>query len=242
MLLKLEGTRMKFAGILKITVIIAALLLVRGVCHAQFYVTGDDPGRLKWYTIDTDHFRIIYPKGDDSLAFDYARNLEKYSRSVSRTTGYEISGGWGTKMPVVLHTYNGENGSVAWAPKRMDLYTIPSPYSPEPLPWKKMLAIHESRHVTQMQFGMTRAMKPFNWFFGEMFNILVSLVYPGISAMEGDCVITETAYTSSGRGRTSEFLNYYRIAFDQGITRPYVKWRYGSERYYVPNYYSLGLR
>ena len=231
---------MKSAGILKISIVIVTMFLVRDVCHAQFFVTGDDPGRLKWLSIDTDHFRIIYPKGDDSLAFDYARNLEKYSGSVSRTTGYEISGGWGTKMPVVLHTYNGENGSVAWAPKRMDLYTIPSPYSPEPLPWKKMLAIHESRHVTQMQFGMTRAMKPFNWFFGEMFNILVSLVYPGISAMEGDCVITETAYTSSGRGRTSEFLNYYRIAFDQGITRPYVKWRYGSERYYVPNYYSLG--
>ena len=232
---------MKYKLCLKLILVSAALFILPQFCLAQFYVTGDDPGRLKWKSVDTDHYRIIYPNGDDSLAFLYGRNLEKYRNSVSRTTGYLTSGGWGTKMPVVLHTWNGENGSVAWAPKRMDLFTIPSPYSPEPLPWHKMLAIHENRHVSQMQFAMTRALKPFNYIFGEMFNIACSLFYPGISAMEGDAVITETAYSTSGRGRTAEFLNYYRIAFDQGINdRSYYKWRYGSQRFYVPNYYSLG--
>ena len=130
---------------------------------AQFYVTGDDPGRLKWNYIDTDSYRIIYPSESDSLAHVYARKLEKFKVPVSRSSGYITGEGDGKLMPVVLHTYNGSNGSVAWAPKRMDLFTIPSAYEPKALPWEQMLAIHESRHVTQMQFGMTKALKPFNW-------------------------------------------------------------------------------
>lgn len=215
------------------------LLLAIGA-SAQFYVTGDDPGRLKWYSVDTDNFRIIYPEGNDSLAMVYGRNLEYFRPDVGRTSGYQAGGPGRLRMPVVLHSWNTSNGSVAWAPKRMDLFSIPSAYNPEPIPWEKMLAVHESRHVTQMQYGMTKAMKPFNWFFGEMFNVLVAVTYPGISTMEGDAVITETAYTDSGRGRTSDFLNYYRVAFDSGVRRDWVQWRFASQRNYGPNYYSLG--
>lgn len=216
------------------------MLLLAVGASAQFYVTGDDPGRLRWYSLDTDNFRIIYPEGNDSLARVYGRNLEIFRPDVGRTSGYQAGGPGKLRMPVVLHAWNTSNGSVAWAPKRMDLFSIPSAYDPEPLPWEKMLAVHESRHVTQMQYGMTKAMRPFNWFFGEMFNVLVAVTYPGISTMEGDAVITETAYTASGRGRTSDFLNYYRVAFDSGVRRDWVQWRFASQRNYAPNYYSLG--
>ena len=47
------------------------MLLLPMVAGAQFYVTGDDPGRLRWYTLDTDNYRIIYPEGNDSLARVY---------------------------------------------------------------------------------------------------------------------------------------------------------------------------
>lgn len=207
---------------------------------AQFYVTGDDPGRLKWYSMDTPDFRIIYPEGNDSLARVYGKNLERFRVPVSRTSGYLPGGPDRKRMPVVLHTWNTSNGSVAWAPKRMDLFAIPSAYDPEPLPWSTMLAVHESRHVSQMQFGMTNAMKPFNWFFGEMFNVLVSVLYPGISTMEGDAVVTETAYTRSGRGRTADFLDYYRVAADEGLTRSWAQWRFASQKHYSPTYYALG--
>ncbi len=217
-----------------------AAFLLPFVASAQFYVTGDDPGRLRWYSIETDNFKIIYPEGTDSLARVYAEKIERYRIPVSLTTGYISGQGDGRKMPVVMHAYNAANGSVAWAPKRMDLFTIPSAYDPEPLPWSTMLSIHESRHVTQMQFGMTRAQRPFTWFFGEMWNILVSILYPGISNMEGDAVITETAWTPSGRGRTADFLNYYWVAFDNGDFRKWDKWRFVSQENYSPSYYSLG--
>ncbi len=221
-------------------IIILVLLLIPSLAQAQFYVTGDDPGNLKWNFIDTDNFRVIYPCGSDSLARKYAFELEKYKIPVSRTTGYVAGQGDGRLMPVVMHTYNANNGSVAWAPKRMDLFTIPSAYDPEPMPWSTMLAVHEGRHVTQMQFGMTGFQKPFTYAFGQMWNILVSLLYPGLYLIEGDAVMAETALTSSGRGRTADFLNYYRIAFDNGDFRSWNVWNNNSQRNYTPDHYALG--
>ena len=217
-----------------------ALMLFPALASAQFYVTGDDPGKLKWRYKDTENFRVIYPEGTDSLANVYGSKLEAYRVPVSLTTGYLAGGQGRRRMPVVMHAYNTSNGSVAWAPKRMDLFTIPSAYDPEPLPWSTMLSVHEGRHVTQMQFGMTRAQRPFGWAFGEMWNILVSIVYPGMYFIEGDAVVAETALTRSGRGRVADFLNYYRVAFDASDMRNWNRWLYGSQRHYTPNYYALG--
>lgn len=218
---------------------LVAILIPLSV-SAQFYVTGDDPGKARWYSVETDNFKIIYPEGTDSLARVYARKIEGLRIPVSLTAGYASGDGNGNKLPVVMHAYNAANGSVAWAPERMDLFTIPSAYNPEPLPWSTMLSVHESRHISQMQFGMTKALKPFNFVFGEMWNILVSLIYPGIALMEGDAVVTETAWTPSGRGRTADFLNYYWVAFDNGDFRTWDQWRFPSQVNFVPNYYSLG--
>ena len=215
-------------------------LLIPSIAQAQFYVTGDDPGKLRWNYIDTDNFRVIYPDGADSLARVYAFELEKYKIPVSRGTGYMAGHGDGRLMPAVLHTYNGANGSVAWAPKRMDLFTLPTAYEPDPVPWSTMLAIHEGRHVTQMQFGMTNNQRYFGYAFGQMWNILVSMLYPGMFLIEGDAVMTETALTPSGRGRTADFLNYYRVAFDHGDYRPWDKWLFKSQKHYTPDHYSLG--
>ena len=221
-------------------IIFIVSLLIPSIAQAQFYVTGDDPGKLKWNYIDTDNFRVIYPQGADSLAKEYGYKLEKYKIPVSRSTGYMAGHGDGKLMPAVLHAYNGSNGSVAWAPKRMDLFTLPTAYDPEPMPWSTMLAVHEGRHVTQMQFGMTGSQKYFSYAFGEMWNILVSLLYPGLYLIEGDAVMAETALTPSGRGRTADFLNYYRVAFDNGDFRSWDRWLFGSQKHYAPDHYALG--
>lgn len=215
-------------------------ILISFSASAQFYVNGDDPGKLKWNYMDTDSYRIIYPSESDSLARVYARKLETFKIPVSRTTGYKVGDGDGKLMPVVMHTYKGSNGSVAWAPRRMDFYTLPSAYDVEPLPWSTMLSVHESRHVTQMQFGMTGNQRFFGYAFGEMWNILVSILYPKMYFIEGDAVMAETALTPSGRGRTADFLNYYRIAFDNGDFRGWAQWLYGSQRNYYPDHYAVG--
>ena len=221
-------------------ILIYILLLLPLSMSAQFYVTGDDPGRLKWNYIDTESYRIIYPQGSDSLARVYGRKLEKYKVPVSRTSGYMTGEGDGKIMPVVLHAYNDANGSVAWAPKRMDLFSIPSAYEPVAMPWSTMLSVHESRHVTQMQFGLTGKLRVGKWIIGEGWNIAAFLLYPSLTTMEGDAVVMETALTPSGRGRTADFLNYYWVAFDQGDFRKWFKWRYMSQLRYSPTNYALG--
>ena len=220
--------------------LLIALLFLPLTLSAQFFVTGDDPGKLKWNYIDTESYRIIYPQGADSLARVYGRKLEKYKIPVSRTSGYMTGDGDGEIMPVVIHAFNDANGSVAWAPKRMDMFAVPSAYDPEPMPWSTMLSVHESRHVTQMQFGMTEKHKPGKWFLGQGWNILAFLLYPGTSKTEGDAVVAETALTPSGRGRTADFLNYFWVALDQGDTRKWFQWRYVSQLNYSPTYYALG--
>lgn len=224
-------------------IILLLSFLIPAAASAQFFVTGDDPGRLKWSYIESDNFRIIYPQGSDSLALVYGRSLEKFRIPVSRSMGYLPCGPANSlnhKMPVVLHTHFGNNGSVAWAPKRMDLYAIPGAYAPDPTPWHTQLAVHELRHVSQMQFGLTGRLKPGNYIFGEMWNGLAAILYPGTANMEGDAVIAETALTRSGRGRISDFLNYYRVAFDNGEYRKWGNWRFPSQKNYSPNHYALG--
>lgn len=219
------------------------LLLIPFTASGQFYITGDDPGKLRWSSIESDNFKIIYPEGSDSLAYLYGRYLERFRIPVSRSMRYLPCGPdnpFNHKMEIVLHTYYGNNGSVAWTPKRMDLYAIPGAYSPDPSPWNEHLAVHELRHVSQMQFGLTKTLKPGNYIFGQMWNGLATILYPGTEFMEGDAVIAETAFTRSGRGRTSDFLNYYRVAFDNGDYRKWGHWRFASQRDYLPNHYALG--
>ena len=225
---------------MRILKLLLLYILIPITASAQFYVTGDDPGKLKWNSIDTESYRIIYPQGADSLAKVYGRKLEKYKIPVSRTSGYMTGEGDGKIMPVVMHAYNDANGSVAWAPKRTDLFTIPSAYSPEPMPWSTMLSIHESRHVTQMQFGLTEKHKVGKWILGDGWNMIAFLLYPNLTSMEGDAVVMETALSPSGRGRTADFLNYYWVAFDHGDFRDWFKWRFVSQLRYSPTYYALG--
>lgn len=208
---------------------------------AQFYSLGDDPGRTRWYSIESPEYRIIYPEGLDSLARVYGSLLEKYRIPVSRSAGYVPGEMTRRKTPVILHPYNAlSNGSVAWAPRRMDLITSPEASGAEAMPWEKMLAIHESRHVAQMQFGMSHAFRPFYWLFGEMAAGAMAGLYPERWMLEGDAVVAETALTDAGRGRSAGFLNYFMAAFDNGDFRNWNRWRYGSYRYYTPDRYAVG--
>ncbi len=217
-----------------------AMLLLPVAASAQFYTAGDDPAG-KWYSIESPNYKVLYQKGMDSLAREYAKSLEKYRVPVSLTSGFLPGQALKVKMPVVLHSYNAmSNGSVAWAPKRMDAYTLPDMYGSEAQPWIDQLAVHESRHISQMQFGISRAWRPFKYIFGEMFNGLSTGLLTEISFLEGDAVIAETELTRTGRGRSADFLNYYMVCFDQGDLRDWDRWRYGSQKYYTPNHYASG--
>lgn len=224
---------------MKKTVLALLILLSAAVTgHAQFYLAGDDPGNLRWRSIESAHYQIIYPLGADSLAYRYGRALEQFRVPVGRSLDMTPGKGQKSKMPVVLHTHNTyANGSVGWAPKRLDLFTIPEPYGSDPIPWHLQLASHEPRHQSQMQFGAGSFLTILS---GQAWAPVAWQLYLERAIGEGDAVAVETGLASGTRARTADFLNYYRVVLDQGDYRSWDRWRYGSYKHYTPDLYKLG--
>lgn len=217
------------------------LLLAAFSARAQLFSSGDDPGRVKWSTVSSDHFRLIYPAGNDSLALRYGLALERYLEPVGASIGYSPNARYRRPMPVILHAYTAKaNGSVVWAPRRMDLFTRPQSLAPEPLEWITELAVHESRHVAQMQFARDRGFGILNALTGQLFTGAMAALYPGPALLEGDAVAAETGLTQAGRGRSADFLEFYRVSFADGDFRNWYRWRWGSQKLYTPDHYRAG--
>ena len=90
-------------------IIILVLLGLPFMAEAQFYSVGDDPGRLKWYSIESRNYRIIYPRGLDSLARVYGEKLEQYRLPVGASAGYFPGEMTRQKLPVILHACNAQS-------------------------------------------------------------------------------------------------------------------------------------
>ncbi|MBO7069851.1 MAG: hypothetical protein J6W09_00985 [Bacteroidales bacterium] len=213
-----------------------------GIARGQVYTLGADPVEVKWKSLETEHFRLVYPEATDSLAREYAKSLESFVHTTEPSIGFYPNQFYKKKMPVIFHAYSAtSNGMVSWAPRRMELFTNADLYDPESTPWMTQLTVHEGRHVAQMQFPRR------NWLFGSLEYLLGDLstgaattIYPGQALMEGDAVAAETALTNSGRGRTSDFLEYYHVALSDSLYRDFWQWRYGSQKRYTPDYYRAG--
>jgi len=209
--------------------------------EAQIVTTGNDPGAVRWSTIGSDVYKIIYPRGLDSLARVYAAALEQVRLPVSGSIGYVPNQSYSRPMPVVLHAYTANsNGMVAWTPRQTHLYTTPDPFNPQPLPWVEQLVVHESRHIAQMQYVNSGPYRPFRYITGELFAGAAAALYCGPAFFEGDAVLAETELSKAGRGRSGDFLEYMRLSFLSGDTRNYWRWRYGSQKLYTPDHYRVG--
>ena len=227
----------------RLLLIFALTAAVSFSASAQFSPDGDNPMGLKWSSMSTRDYRIIYPTGSDSLARAYGLELQRFVPMLKGSLGFSPNMMYKKPHPVVLNTlYGTSNGSVAWAPRRMSLYTFPDPYGPEAIPWMTSLAVHEGRHVAQLQFSNSGSFRGIHWLFGEMLDGVLDAVYPGPHLLEGDAVVAETALTENGRGRAADFLGYFNMAMDQGDFRNWYRWRYGSLKYYTPDHYLIGYQ
>lgn len=220
----------------KILLLISAILLSHTAMMGQFVINGGTPASTRWMQVKGDRYKVIYPQGADSLAKRYLWLLEQNSSAVMLGLGGIKPAG----IPVVL--YNGtanSNGMVVWAPKRMELFTLPMRPS-YPVRWEEQLAVHESRHVGQMTHFTKGIYKLGTVLIGQQAPSLGVGIYPSRWMLEGDAVVAETELTNSGRGRNAEFMEYYRAAFLEGDIRRWERWKQGSYKYYTPNLYAMG--
>ncbi len=144
-------------------------------------------------------------------------------------------------VPIVLHPYSVySNGVVTWAPGRVELITTPPASGSYSQMWDRQLVSHELRHVAQISKFEEGVFKPLSWLIGEQAAGIGVGLYLDKFTLEGDAVISETEFSSSGRGRDPSFLMFYKAAFLEGDTRNLQRWKLGSGKKYTPDYYSLG--
>jgi len=203
----------------------------------QYFTTGEDPATLRWEQFSTCHFRLIYPAGFRENAFRMADILEYYREKVARPLNHDPG-----KIPVILHNHTAEsNGFVAWAPKRIELFTTP-PQNIYPHNWLQQLALHEYRHVVQvdkLNRGFTRVL---SYLGGEQVPGAVTSML-GDWFLEGDAVYAETLLSPSGRGRLPSFeMNMRARALEEDKFYRFDEILLGSYKTYVPDYYEYGYQ
>jgi len=205
------------------------------ISKAQYFQTGQDPASLKWRQINTENFQIIYPNYYENQAQKLASIMEIVYKKGGQTLKYQPK-----KISIILHTQTVKsNGLVAWAPKRAEFYTIPHQgiYAQD---WIEQLAIHEFRHVVQIDKINSELPKIIKIILGEQGTALVFGAYLPWWFTEGDAVVSETAFSNSGRGRFPSFLMELKaLAVEKGNYK-YDKAYNGSYNNYVPDHYQLG--
>jgi hypothetical protein len=204
---------------------------------AQFFTWGQDPASLRWKQIQTPNFQLIFPDNYMDQAAYIADVLEYAYELGSNSLGHRPR-----KVSVIIHSQTViPNGFVSWAPARLEMFTNP-PATNDGSDWLEGLAVHEFRHVVQidkLNQGITRLL---TLLLGEQATgIMVGLFYP-LWWMEGDAVVAETALTPGGRGRIPAFEQGLRAQVLEKGLYSFDKALLGSFRDHVPNYYELGYQ
>ncbi|TKG94358.1 hypothetical protein EYV94_13840 [Puteibacter caeruleilacunae] len=218
-----------------IGILVGLLFSIVYSVSAQYYETGQDPASVKWKQINTLNFQIIYPNKFEQKAKYLANVLREVYLRAGETLEHEPG-----KISVILHNQTvRSNGLVAWAPKRMELFTTPHQgiYAQD---WLEQLAIHEFRHVVQIDKinqelpGILKAL------LGQHAAALTIGAYVPFWFLEGDAVATETALTNSGRGRLPKFLMETNAQLAEKGLYSYYKAYLGSYKDFVPDHYKMG--
>src|SRR5579872_705895 len=222
--------------VLRLSFICFGLLFLSTYAGAQVF--GGNPPSLKWRQLNTDTARIIYPAGLDSPAQEVAAIVHRLSRTTLSTIGQSQR-----KINIVLQNQTTiANGYVGLAPFRSEFQLTPEQNSFDlgSLPWEKMLAIHEYRHVQQYNNFRVGLSGAFYYLFGEGGQAFANSLSVPNWFWEGDAVYQETLVSDQGRGRLPFFFNGYRSLWAGGKDYSWMKLRNGSFRDYVPNWYPLG--
>ena len=196
-----------------------------------------NPPDIKWKYIETGIYTIIFPEEITQKAKDVADLLQHYEKF-----NYSNLNTKKRKIPIVLINQNTEpNGFVSPAPYYSHFFTTPSSF--DGIEWFRGLAVHEGRHMVQMNKLREGTGKTI-WraVFGDIGTGIFSILYIPPWYLEGDAVVMETALTHGGRGRLPYFLLWQRALELNDERYSYYKMYLGSYDAMYPrnDHYRLG--
>ena len=214
------------------------LLLFNFVATAQV-VLENNPSSLKWRQVKTPNFRVIFPKGFEEQGQRVANTLEHIRTQESKSMGIPPR-----KISIVLQNQSSlSNGFVSILPRRSEFYTMPAQdYNfIGTNDWLNLLMSHEYRHVVQYQHAIRGFNKVFYYLFGA--TTLAGMAQAAAPGWfwEGDAVVTETAFTPSGRGKIPNFGLVFKTNLLEGREFNYHKQYLRSYKHNIPNEYVLGF-
>lgn len=201
-------------------------------------VLNNNPPALSWYKINTPNFRILYPQGFEFQAQRMANTLEHIRQAESRTLGVSTK-----RISVILQNQNAiSNGFVSLIPRRSEFYAMPPQnYNfTGTTEWLDQLASHEYRHVVQFDKANRGFNKLLYYAFGPATLAAMSVTAVPQWFWEGDAVVTETAFTSGGRGKIPNFGLVFRTNLLEGREFNYHKQYLRSYKHNIPDHYVFG--
>ncbi|TCO09818.1 TolB family protein [Natronoflexus pectinivorans] len=214
---------------------IFVLLVLSFSVLSQYYSSGSDPARLRWNQIKTPAIRIVFEESLEKEALRLAAFIDSMAPHISGTLKHQPR-----RVDVLIHNHTVySNGFVSWAPRRTEFFSTPH-QNIGSTDWLEHLAIHEYRHVVQidkLNQGFTRIL---SYFTGQQAVGGVLGMYLPMWFLEGDAIIAETALTNSGRGRSFEFNRELKAQLVEKGKFSYDKAYMGSFRDHVPDYYKMG--
>ena len=198
---------------------------------SQIFSNSQNPLSVKWRSISSSGFEIIYPTDFETEAQRMANTLPYLYKSVA--SGLHLKQ---TQIPILLQNQGViANGFVQLGPKKSEFYTTPPQFF-DSQDWLDNLAIHELRHVAQFDKLTGNKKRPFpELAYFAYFGAAIPLWF-----FEGDAVVNETILTNSGRGRQPNWIMPFRASVLEGRKFSYSEAYFGSEKKVTPGYYQTG--
>lgn len=189
--------------------ILCANLATAQLTYTDFYFPVHRPAGLNWQQLKTDHFRIIFPETEDSLAYRAATILEnQYPKTVA------LSGGKLNNFPVIISNYNDlSNGFVTSNNFRSEFDAAPikgKSINPRSGDWFEAVLPHELLHATHGSLivpgSIPYVYSLFSPDLARSFNF-----FPAYGVHEGLAVYHESENVSANGGRKNYtyFNNQY---------------------------------
>lgn len=202
---------------------------------AQFYSNGQNASSVNWRQINTKYFQIIFPEDFKGKAQELA-NIISYANKQSRE---HLSSEPKRISIIIQNNTTVDNGFVTLAPWRSEFYSVANQEN-EGVDWLKKLAVHEYRHIVQLEKFREGVGKVLYVLMGEQGLGALTLLTTPLWFLEGDAVSIETLKTKVGRGDYGPFLREFKAQLLEGDSLSYEKASFGSYKDYVTDHYKLG--